>query len=103
MFPCYLTDTAFHIDVADAILPHLQPPPNQVRSKLIEPLQLSRRTSETAEFCNTGSVNSLGGPGFESCVLYPIRDSCVKATVTEDIVFYAKNKKLDSQKLCRAG
>lgn len=25
MFPCHLTDTAFHIDVAEAILPHLPP------------------------------------------------------------------------------
>ncbi len=31
MFACYLTDTAFHIDVADAIIPHLLPPPDKVR------------------------------------------------------------------------
>jgi hypothetical protein len=30
MYPCYLTDTAFHIDVADAILPHLQPTADKV-------------------------------------------------------------------------
>jgi hypothetical protein len=36
MFPCYLTDTAFHIDVADAILPHLQPPTDKVKKKKVQ-------------------------------------------------------------------
>eukprot|EP00092_Neocalanus_flemingeri_P101336 GFUD01129574.1.p1 GENE.GFUD01129574.1~~GFUD01129574.1.p1 ORF type:complete len:911 (-),score=287.76 GFUD01129574.1:124-2856(-) len=33
MFPTYVTDTAFHIDVADAILPHLPPTQTQLASQ----------------------------------------------------------------------
>ena len=40
MYPSYLTDTAFHIDVADAVLPHLspaKPPLQKSNAKALDP------------------------------------------------------------------
>jgi len=43
MFPSYITDTAFHIDVADAILPHLPMQLEQDRTPLLRPQQPTPR------------------------------------------------------------
>jgi len=49
MFPTYVTDTAFHIDVADAILPHLPPiPPPESKTPQLRPQQPTPRPQQSA-------------------------------------------------------